>query len=273
MKKIFYILALFCCFLGLTNNVNATTVEITKEEQEILKQYMSVEEMSMLSDRVKEKILEGNVEAYESIAIATTYYSDNTRMPRVIRQEVLDVSNPSVLALDDRCEIVSTYEGVCETEYKVMDLLIRNVGHKEIFMNNSWKQMPKYKSFDVVAIRWTGGFSLVQNYGNQYTNGNSGNIIYSPGNGNFKIGTNGVGLSQNLVDSATRIENELILQGTCSTGGTIYGTYQHAQANITLATSKSYSFSSSGMGGVLNFTGNAVGIYDDTPGISLSYTC
>lgn len=47
----------------------------------------------------------------------------------------------------------------------------------------------------------------------------------------------------------------------------------NAQSDITLATSKLYNFSSSGMCGVLSFYGNASGIYDNTKGLSLSYTC
>ena len=106
-----------------------------------------------------------------------------------------------------------------------------------------------------------------------FYNGNSGDIIYNSGNGNFKIGTNGVGLSQNLVDSATEIENEMVVMGNCSSGGTVYASYQHAQANITLATSKKYNFSTSGMGGVFGFYDGVGSYYDDTPGIELNYTC
>ncbi len=235
---------------------------------------MSREELLTTSNRVKEILLSGDVEAYDSVIVATTYYSNNISTPRVIKQEILTNYDTSIAALDDRCELVSTTEGQCETDYKFIRLMVRNSSGRKLFhIINEWKQMPKYKSFDVIAFRWTGDFALEDYTGNQYTNGNSGNILYLEGNGNFKEGTYGLGLSQNLVDSATLIENELIAFGSCSNGGTLYGTYQHAQANITLATSKSYSFNSTGMGGVLKFTGNAVGIYDNTPGISLSYTC
>lgn len=90
---------------------------------------------------------------------------------------------------------------------------------------------------------------------------------------NFKKFSSGIGLSQNLVDSASTIENELITFGTCTSGGTIYASYQHVQKDIDLDTSQSYILDYSGMGHVFSFYGNAVGIYDDTPGMRLSYTC
>ena len=109
--------------------------------------------------------------------------------------------------------------------------------------------------------------------GIQFTDGNTTTVNYDMGNGNYKFGTNAIGLSQNLVDSASNIENTLFVSGTCSGSGAVWATYQHAQANITLATSKLYNFSSSGYGGVLSFYGAASGIYDNTTGLSLTFTC
>lgn len=96
---------------------------------------------------------------------------------------------------------------------------------------------------------------------------------YDENSGNFKKFTSGVGLSQNLVDSASEIENELITFGTCTNGGTVYVSYQHAQADIDLTISKYYTLNYNGMGYVFNFYGDAVGIYDNTPGMILPYTC
>lgn len=160
------------------------------------------------------------------------------------------------------------------TAMKQLNLLVKeDAGNVSFEFYNYWKSMPKYKSFDVMGMRWTGNFSYYSLYGEQYTNGNSGVIEYYSGNGNYKIGTNAIGLSQNLVDSATQIQSRILLVGTCTTGGTVYASYQHAQANITLATSKKYNFSSSSMGGVFGFYDVVGSYYDDTPGLKLNYSC
>lgn len=139
---------------------------------------------------------------------------------------------------------------------------------------NEWKSMPSYKSFDVIAMRWTDNFTMTSYDGSQSTDGNTSYVAYDEGNGNYKLGTNAIGLSQNLVDSATSwLSNELNVSGTCSGSGAVWASYQHAQANITLATSKLYNFSSNGYGGVLSFYGAASGIYDNTTGLSLTFAC
>ncbi len=49
--------------------------------------------------------------------------------------------------------------------------------------------------------------------------------------------------------------------------GIVYGSYQHATSNISLANSKLYSISASGYGNIFSFYGNAYGVYDNTTGV------
>lgn len=49
------------------------------------------------------------------------------------------------------------------------------------------------------------------------------------------------------------------------TASTIYMTYIHANRNVTLAQSKNYKFSSTGLGKVLNFTSDTIKSYYQTP--------
>lgn len=220
--------------------------------------------------------MNNDVIAYKSSIVKTTYYGNSISLPQKVSEKIISIdeyienNNSGSVNL-----FTASSVDVVETNMKYIRLIVLGNGTDGLTFNlvNEWLSMPKYKSFDVIAFRWTGDFSLSSYRGYQYTNGNSGNVYYYEGNSNYKIGTKAIGLSQNLVDSATSIDNELYAVGTCTSGGTVYGTYQHAQADITLATSKLYNFSSSGMGGVLNFYGNASGVYDNTSGLSLSYTC
>lgn len=274
MKKILFIIILFMLF-WVGDSVKAISVEkYTDAEYELLKKYMSEEEIQYSSEFVIDSILNENVEAYDSFIVASTYYHGNNLYPKLVKSEVITDFNQLNLDVENEFSLLSGNSDEHTTDYKYIQLMTNSGSSpKRFYIYNKWLKMPKNKSFDVIALRWNSGFTLTEYYGNQYTNGNSGDIAYPIGNSNYKIGSNAIGLSQNLVDSATSIENELIIWGTCSSDGTIYGTYQHAQSDITLATSKLYNFSVSGMGNVLSFYGNASEIYDDTPGLSLSYTC
>ncbi|MGN1370840.1 MAG: hypothetical protein ACI4XM_00965 [Candidatus Coprovivens sp.] len=274
MKKVFLIIILFMLFI-FGSSVKALSVKkYTELEYELLNKYMSDVEIQYSSEFVIESILKGNVESYDSFVIANTYYQETEFYPKLVKSEIITDLNKLNLDTENEFSLLSGNLVEYTTDYKYIQLMTNSgSGQKRFYIYNSWLKMPKNKSFDVIALRWSNGFALTDYYGNQYTNGNSGNIAYPVGNSNYKIATNAIGLSQNLVDSATSIENELAVWGNCSSDGIVYGTYQHAQANITLATSKLYNFSSNGMGGVLSFYGNASGIYDNTPGLSLSYTC
>lgn len=52
----------------------------------------------------------------------------------------------------------------------------------------------------------------------------------------------------------------------------VYGSYQHAKTNVTLATSQSYILSSSGLGGVIAFNTNTIrNYYDGKRGVYLDH--
>lgn len=54
------------------------------------------------------------------------------------------------------------------------------------------------------------------------------------------------------------------------TGGTVYGSYQHATANISLANSKKYTISRTGYGGVFLFNSPVRSYYDAMGGVNIS---
>lgn len=274
MKKIFLILVLFFCFGCVNAKGINQNVDISDDGYEKLSNFMSDYEISMINQNTYDMFMNNDVVSYESIIVETTYYANYISLPQKVNEKVMSVDEYANNLSNGNLFRYSSSD-VVETNMKYIRLTILGNGKDGLTfsLTNEWLSMPKYKSFDVIALRWTGDFSLSSYKGYQLTNGNSGDIYYYEGNSNYKTATKAIGLSQNLVDSATTIDNELYASGTCSSGGTIYGTYQHAQGDITLATSKLYNFSSSGMGGVLSFYGNASGIYDNTKGLSLSYTC
>lgn len=278
MKKILFIICLMFLFIsGVDANELNLNVDISEEGYEKLSEFMSEAEMSLITQDIYNAFLEGNVVGYQSLIVETVYYEPVAQLPQTISERVMTVEEyvNTPAPLETECFFnVGTGSYDCETNMKYLALLVESDGSDVVFtFYNNWKSMPSYKSFDVIGMRWTGDFSYYSYYGEQYTNGNSGVIEYYPGNGNFKTGTNAIGLSQNLVDSATQIQSKLILVGECTTSGRVYASYQHARANITLATSKKYNFSSSGMGNVFAFYDGVGSYYDNTIGLSKSYTC
>ena len=278
MKKIFFIICLMFLFIGGVNaEVLNPNVDISEEGYNKLSKFMSEAEMGVITQEIYDSFMNGNVVNYQSVIIETTYYVPVAQLPKKISERTLTVDeyiNTSTTKTTDNIFYATNDFIEHETNKKKLTLVIKeDAGDVSFEFYNYWKSMPVYKSFDVMGMMWTGNFSYYSYYGEQYTNGNSGVIEYYPGNGNFKTGTNAIGLSQNLVDSATIIQSKMVLVGTCTTGGTVNASYQHAQANITLATSKKYNFSTSGMGGVFGFYDGVGSYYDNTAGIELNYTC
>lgn len=129
-----------------------------------------------------------------------------------------------------------------------------------ISLVNSWNGTPTIKSYDVFGVR-VNGVSITeiknalvsgQNYGKSYSNPKKYN--------------NGFGFSI-LVPSVNNVKTSVTFITT--KGGTIYGSYQHAMSNTTEAISKQYSIGVGGYGNVFKFTGSAINIYDNSPGIDI----
>lgn len=277
MKKLLFSLCLLFFFVTVVRaeELNSNVI-ISDEGYERLSKFMSDLEISMIDQKTYDLFLDNEVIGYQSYIVEEVYVGSATQLPRKVSERYMSfdeyANTPSVAA---ECSFSSdgTIE-YCKTPKKYLRLTVfKNSTGVYFDLLNEWLSEPVYKSFDVLAMRWTNNFSMSYYDGLQRTDGNTTYVNYNTGNGNYKFGTNAIGLSQNLVDSATDIDNSLTVGGTCSGSGAVWATYQHAQANITLATSKLYNFSSSGYGGVLSFYGAASGIYDNTTGLSLTFSC
>lgn len=125
---------------------------------------------------------------------------------------------------------------------------------------NKWNGTPTIKSYDVFGVR-VNGVSITdiknalvsgQNYGKAYSNP--------------KVYNNGFGFSV-LVPNVGNVKTSVTFFTT--KGGMIYGSYQHAMRNTSELVSKQYTIGAGGYGGVFNFTGSALNIYEDSPGVDI----
>lgn len=157
------------------------------------------------------------------------------------------------------------------TEYKKLSITDLK---SAVRLDLEWKKMPKYRSYDVLALRGEGvrfvSDSLVgiQSY---KVNGKASTIGYNRTSSNTKILQNGVGISMNLVDDADFYQLTMKIDYVkTSNNAKIYGAYQHSQADITLAQSQKYSLSSDGYGNVVKFDSSVKSYFDNMAGVSIS---
>lgn len=175
-------------------------------------------------------------------------------------------------------EGISTYGITKETNYKKIYISATNMGGNKYLMNmyTQWKVTPAVKSFDVTAFRTDD--ATVQDgtqSGTQiYWTSSSGTyqvVNYSANGTNIKKASNGFGISMNLVDDASYFECDLdALVVATSKYATVYGSYQHAVRDMTLAQSQSYSISHNGLGKVINFYPDVEPYYDRMGGVDIA---
>lgn len=123
-----------------------------------------------------------------------------------------------------------------------------------------WNGTPTIKSYDVFGARVTGVSTT--NIKNALVSGDNYGKTYS----NPKSYSNGFGYSV-LVPNVGNVKTSVTFITT--KGGTLYGSYQHAMRNTTEAVSRQYTIGLGGYGRVFNFTGSALNIYDNAPGVDI----
>ena len=192
---------------------------------------------------------------------------------KTIIDKINNTSYTSEITQDeyDNIKEISLFSTYHETEYK--KILIEDIAG-EIFMQVDWKKNPAVRSYDVIALRGVGvTFDYDSINGNQqYTiNGNMSKINYDSTTENVKLFSNGFVISMNLVNGASNYSLSLNINYFKDiNNATIYGSYQHAQRNITLSQSQDYDISANGLGGVIDFNGSVRSYFDGMGGVSIT---
>ena len=124
-----------------------------------------------------------------------------------------------------------------------------------------WKNNPNVRSYDVIGA-YLDGVELMSTPSTTAANTSSSNTSLE-----MVSDLNGFGISVKL---PTGGNNMMVSQYfRVSTGGTVYGSYQHATATISLANSKKYSISRNGFGGVFLFQSSVRDYYDAMGGVEI----
>ena len=141
--------------------------------------------------------------------------------------------------------------------------IVKSGDYVTLFAN--WMQTPNIRSFDVIAVRFS-GCSLNGSIAFKQTYSSSGNLYYVT-NGTNQYFNNGAGSSALLQYGS---DNEYSLTFRVSGSGTVYGTYQHAVTTVSQSDSLNYAIGAGGYGNVILF-GNSIALkYDQMPGVDIS---
>ena len=133
-----------------------------------------------------------------------------------------------------------------------------------------WQVIPTIKQYDVIGALFVDTESFnTPSVSVSYTNTT---ISYNSNMKRFTKGTNGSSYNGFGSSVALPSNDGAVVNATFRVmpGGHIYGSYQHASKEISLANSKKYTLSRAGEGGVFEFTGVAYDVYDRSPGVDIT---
>lgn len=236
MKKIYYIVVFVFYLIAI--NVHADNIyyesgkyKLTEREYNYILEFYGEKYLSYMTEEQYSWIKELDIDNNE-------YEIKKSNMNENVTRGTYATSNQKTVSISK----------VCNANYCAVTLL------------TTFLSQPSVKSYDVVGARFM-NTSLYNSYITTIVSSSSGSTVQS----NYMNYYNGFGNSIQLPSSGTiySVEQNYKVNKT----GIVYGSYQHATSNISLANSKLYTISSSGYGNVFGFYGNAYGIYDNTTGV------
>ena len=263
--------------------VNSNNISMTEEQYNYLLKFYSEDTIfRMTQDRFDYEmqydfVLDSASEKY----IKTVTYYDDLGKAYINESEISEEDyDKAIMPLANNCEIGGLPLGCWETTYKKLMLyswVDGDVGNlnQRFDVQNEWKIMPSVRSFDVIGLRYYNYNPLYAfGYQNTYTSSGYEEIYYSYDGSNMNRQSNGIGISQNIVDDSSLygLTNRLIVDGK-NYGFShmeIFASYQHATSDLTLAQSKNYRFGQ-GLGDVFVFYDGIESYYDNTQGVYYGY--
>ena len=246
MKKIVVALLVVLCIFGITKNVYAeeayyTTqngIELTREEYEFLTTFYNPRFPDIMTRDMYEEFVESDL--INSEVEIVTY-----------NEPQLGLLNPSV----------GPRSQTHTTSYKTIHISKGcNSTFCTIDIQNTWTVNPSVRSWDNIGAYFD-GVSLIK-HNHTYVDSTSGTNWFT-----YLNTTNGIGNSVELPSTGNDIIIDMSFR--VSRGGTVYGSYQHAMQNTTLANSQNYTLDILGYGNVFSYYGTAIGVYDGMNGVDI----
>ena len=259
--------------LGLLITTNVKGATLTDAEYARLRLVFSDLRIATMSDEKAQEYLSYDLEHNKKVSkyFKVTQTTNGTTSTEVTKEEATN-------AAKNNTPTRATYH---QTTYKNIRITSMNGGTNAYIIDLPplWLVSPAIKSYDVIAMR-TDDATIIEGTqeGTQayiYRNDDVGYVNYSNNGTNMKKASNGFGISMNLVDAAHTYECFITARVRATTEwAEVYGSYQHAATNVTLAQSQAYTISHNGYGKVINFATAVQNHYDGMQGVSikLDYT-
>lgn len=255
------------------NSVEAKVV-LSSEEYTNMRKVFSEGRIATMTDEELERYLKLD---FNNIFTTQKYYRVDQTLNGTISKEVSEAEATLGMNMMENSSKKGLLKGPTHTtSYKTIHISISNMGGNlyDVFLYTEWLGEPNIKSFDVTGIRVedayvvSGSQSGTQTYkiGSTY-----GHVDYSYNGTNINNLSNGFGISMNLVDAASYFSTDITADVIATSNyARVFGAYQHAVQNVSLATSKSYTLNSSGLGNVFNFASGALQYYDNMQGVDIA---
>lgn len=283
MKKILLSAAItLCCIptlvLANENDTYYTTTngyELSQKQYENLLTAFTEEEINNLTDVLLDVFKDDKLTVTtESKYFKTEYKYDNKG--NIINSNEKEISETEWI----NNQIVA--HTVITKNYDQRKLTMKAVANEsdkifDVNLENEWTSIPKVKSYDVIGLRPTKDVALINEtvYAIQYYNnekidynvfgGSNAKVDKEYSLGKFEYLLRGIGVSMNLVDAATYgLKNQLHIAVKVPIVDqnqdilNIVGAYQHATSDVSLSDSKSYKFSTLGLGGVFDYSNTSI---------------
>lgn len=247
MKKVFGLFIFILMFIGLPNvkastfYTNSSGVDFTEEEYEYISE--------MYFDGYQEYMTQEDLDKIVELDLIGKPITKQTSNSGIIGSNIVGTRNSDSSYYAGRTiTIVSSCSSECLVTLKAQ-----------------WSGTPTIQSWDTIGFRVLN--VTINTINSAIVSGTGYAQAYLPGGTSFQQFSTGFGYSVKLGNA-----NNLKITTSMYTepGGTVYGSYQHATVNTSLATSKLYTIALGGYGSVFMFYGNAFGIYDGAPGVYIT---
>ena len=246
MKKIFYTFILFLTLMIGTNSVSASTnyvnsngVEFTNQQYEFI--------TNMYYDGYQELMTQNDLDKMIELDL--------------FNQPIISVESNNGLQFGGSYMI----NGSTVTQNGVTTKITKACTTQcLVTLKATWSLIPTTNSYDVIGFRLANN-ATINNINIATITGNNYSVTYQPSSA--QQFSNGFGYSAKLGNT---LGMKITTSMYTSTSGTIYGSYQHATSNVTLATSQMYTISPSGFGNVFAFYGAALLKYNNAVGVDIT---
>ena len=268
------IITIFPLFTSAESITNINGIVINEEEyNNFLKVHTHEYVMTMTEEKYEKlKSLDySNVQTEEKYIETTYNRSLNLTTERELTKSEYDsYDKKSNARLSDDSMYYET------TAKKLSLVLLGGTTWNYVVLTATWKYIPTTRSYDVIGFR---GYGLEFRDGSQIgeqiyvLNGTYSTINYAWNGTNIQRHDNGFGISMNIVNSDISAL-QLIVEcdvSVAQSSPAIYGSYQHAVENVSLANSQNYTLTGGGLGDVFEFPYSIAQKYDGMSGLSIQY--